>query len=738
MKVSRLKGCIIILLIGIPMLIFSSALNIMSYRQMMTRTYVHLNNLEMTGVVSKINYALEFGKPLEKFYGLDDILESASKQSSAIESLIVSDTDGKMIETVGKPLSELPEEQVDEEYTETDAGIYSYIPLETGQLVLCLDKSQMDDQTSRYIYRIARLDVFILIVMLGVIIICMMFANKDGITVKRLKLIGPIIIFAALVAQGTYSTMHSVNDYQSSVVGLGESLAGIVQNDMNEVIDKGVSYQELTGVDTYLSDLIEDVTEMSGLTIADSGEHLGASQWVHRIQLDDKAGTTFQLVCQINQKEVRQKIINNSIDIIILLLITFFISLEIINCVTGHYAQREGREKGQIYMPGFRLFVFVSGVAFSLDSGFISILSSRLYARMDLTGNHSFLSGLPNTMYSLAIVLGLFLCSLLISKLGMKRTVSLGLFMGTLGYLLCAVANVLPMLIVARFIFGFCDGLVINAIRMLASTQESQEMHNKILVTYLATINLGVCCGVVIGGLVADASSYSIVFLIGALLGILCLILVPFAGFSDDRKAEKTSFADAVKQLRIPRVLFYMVFLIVPIYIATLFVGYTFPLYGDEIGLSNSVISACLMINYMVIAYLTDPISAWISKRLHPKRATIIYVILQAISIGIFVAVPNLWTAVLALVLTSIWDSFGMVVLDSALDGIEGAVTERSTQLQLLFGKVAMVIGPLVVTMRLSSGAAAATLSIVVALFAGLVIYGAAEIILNRKEKKCA
>ncbi len=733
MKVTRLNACIIILLIGIPILVFSSALNIMPYRQMMTNTYVHLNNLEMTGVVSKIDYALEFGKPLEKFYGLEDILESALRSSSAIETIAIEDQDGNLIETVGKAVGRLPDQQVDAEYTESDTGIYSFLPLTKGQLVLRLDRSQIDKKTEQYLFRIIQLDLWILIAMVGVILLCILPAGRAGVTVKRLKIVGPVILFAALSAQGGYSTAHSVSDYRSSVVEIGKGLAGIVQSDMDEVLGKGVSYRELSGVDQYLKDLIKDVTEISDLSIADPGEGELDSQWLHKIQLNDKEQTSFYLKCEINQKAVRQKNINNCIDIIILLLITFFISLETINCVTGHYAQKAERDVGKLYMPGFRIFVFVSGVAFSLDSGFISILSSRLYEKMHLAGSHSFLSGLPNTMYSLAIVLGLFLCSFLISKLGMKRTIMLGLSMGTLGYLLCAVAEVLPALIVARFIFGFCDGLVINAIRMLASMQDDREMHNKILVTYLAAINLGVCCGVVIGGLVADSTSYRVVFLLGALLGVLCLFMVSFAGFSNDKRAEKTSFADAVKQLRIPRVLFYMLFLIVPIYIATLFVGYTFPLYGDEIGLSNSVISACLMINYMAIAYLTDPISAWVTRRLNPKRATIGYVILQMSSIGIFVAFPNLWTAILALVLTSVWDSFGMVVLDSALDDVEGTVTERCTQLQLLFGKIAMAAGPLIVTMRLSSGAAAATGNIVVTLFIGLVVYGLTEWILYKK-----
>jgi hypothetical protein len=95
----------------------------------------------------------------------------------------------------------------------------------------------------------------------------------------------------------------------------------------------------------------------------------------------------------------------------------------------------------------------------------------------------------------------------------------------------------------------------------------------------------------------------------------------------------------------------------------------------------------------------------------------------------------SIWAAILAIIFTSLWDCFGMVVIDSALDHVEGTVTEQSTFLQMVFGKLAMVVGPVAITSRLASGAARATGVIVVTLLIGTSVYGVSLFHFNRKYK---
>lgn len=73
------------------------------------------------------------------------------------------------------------------------------------------------------------------------------------------------------------------------------------------------------------------------------------------------------------------------------------------------------------------------------------------------------------------------------------------------------------------------------------------------------------------------------------------------------------------------------------------------------------------------------------------------------------------------------------LLLISALDHVNGTETEHSTLLQMVFGKLAMVIGPVAITSRLSMGAARATGVIVITLLIGTVVYGFSVLYFTKK-----
>ena len=64
-----------------------------------------------------------------------------------------------------------------------------------------------------------------------------------------------------------------------------------------------------------------------------------------------------------------------------------------------------------------------------------------------------------------------------------------------------------------------------------------------------------------------------------------------------------------------------------------------------------------------------------------------------------------------------------MVVIDLGLNHVQGASKERCILLQMLFGKLGMMTGPLLITARLGRGAAGASGVIVMLLFSGLAVY---------------
>ena len=737
MKIRRDRVILTIILLGIIMALFSATLNTMSYRKLQADTVVHAGVLNTASAVRKMNYALSFGKPLDKFYGLTGIMEGITRLSPDIKGVEIVDKNRERVEAIGDIEETVRRTTSEEEYVFRGDGLYAFVDFDGGEIILKFDKESIETYTREYIRYIVRIGAYVLLGVIVAAFLACFIMGEEELSVKRMRVSSIIILVISQCVLGGLAMAKVDDAFVDSMEKIAVMTAQSVENDINEVIDKGVGYGEITGFDEYLNDLSQSIPEISYMELAD-GDIKGAGSGDNRaVNIELKDETSLCLNCYYSSDYIKRKRINNAIDILILILIAIFMSMEAIKFLTNHIEYKDTRSENKLYIPGFRLFVFAEGIAFALDSGFFSVFANKMFDAMNLPESMSFLGGMPNTMYSVSVLISLFGCGSLINKFGMKKTLTAGIIAGIVGYVLCAFSPSLPFLIISRFIFGFCDGIIVNAIRLYAASQKDKEMHNRLLVEYMAAINLGVCCGVVIGGLIADVASYSIVYIVGAAIGCLCLLLIYMAHFPEKQEQEESlSLAVALKELRFPQVRIFMIFVVIPLYMSSLFVEYTFPLFGDEINLSNSMVAGLLMINFMIIAYLTDPISEWVTKRLQTRQAMFIYMLLQTLSIGLFAFTSNFIAAILAIIFTSLWDCFGLVVIDSGLDHVEGTDTEHSTLLQMIFGKLAIGIGPVAITARLGKGAAKATEVIVLTLVVGLIVYGAAIIHFKRAEKK--
>ena len=102
MKISRKRVIITIILLGFAMSVFSSVLMTMSYRKMQANIYVHRGVLNTVSAVRKLNYALSYGKPIDKYFGLNDLLADVLDLSEDIQGIEVIDSEGNSIESTGE------------------------------------------------------------------------------------------------------------------------------------------------------------------------------------------------------------------------------------------------------------------------------------------------------------------------------------------------------------------------------------------------------------------------------------------------------------------------------------------------------------------------------------------------------------------------------------------------------------------------------------------------------------
>ena len=115
MKIRRERVVLTIILLGIIMTAFTSTLTTMSYRKLQAETRVHAGVINTTSTIKKLNYALSFGKPLNKFYGLKDLMSGMLRLDGDILGAEIVDDESVTVDTLGDISETVRRETPDEE-----------------------------------------------------------------------------------------------------------------------------------------------------------------------------------------------------------------------------------------------------------------------------------------------------------------------------------------------------------------------------------------------------------------------------------------------------------------------------------------------------------------------------------------------------------------------------------------------------------------------------------------------
>ena len=127
--ISKKRAIITVIILGLAMSIFSGFLMTMSYRKLQADTYVHTEKLHTISVVRKLNYALSFGKPLDRYYGLDALLEETMALSGNILGIEVADQEDNRVEACGQVPDVIRHSGAGEEYVLKRDAIYVFVIL---------------------------------------------------------------------------------------------------------------------------------------------------------------------------------------------------------------------------------------------------------------------------------------------------------------------------------------------------------------------------------------------------------------------------------------------------------------------------------------------------------------------------------------------------------------------------------------------------------------------------------
>ena len=405
-KESILNGVLIkfvglVMAIFVFVTIFSSVLNVMSFNKITNEVYSNASRLSVTGPLNNIKYSVSFGKPIEKFFGMKSILDDTLSMSTDFLSVSIVNKNNEVLYSSGQEILKVPKDILQEEYVEAKEGIYTSCSInDNSSLVLLLDKSYVDSRVKNYINSIIKIDIILAVsvFVLTLLIYFMLLSVKKKIKFSDLKISAIVILIISQLAFGAVVMNYYTQGYTQSISKIAEGISQTVKNDIKSIIDQGIPIEEFTGLDEYLTSIVNDVPEIENVYIT---THKVGDSYMTKLISNDKI-YYINIDSKVDQKVINNRIIQFSIDAAILIAITVLLCLEL-SLFLGESADEEKKklrkQSGRrISISGLRLFFFVSLLTLSLDSGFISIVSNNLFKNLNDQSLPSFISGLPVTV----------------------------------------------------------------------------------------------------------------------------------------------------------------------------------------------------------------------------------------------------------------------------------------------------------------------------------------------------
>ncbi len=614
MKEDRLRMLVLIsfAIVTVITMAFTGVLHISSFQQNFTESLISSYRVSGGESVRKIEYAVRYGKPLENFYDIETVLgEVIDDFPEIIEVQVVSQDKEILYNQDGRLEGQyLPEElhelalfsSADQEnyrYTQEE-GLYNlFLPIHdrdgqwVGSLNMVFPREVITDTTNYYSELLLRylgimaLSGLLLLVFINRLISYKISSEQDAgdmdgglsIDFSALKFMTPsgeinrkVIMTIMILLLGVIQVVFgwvNYNMFKDAYLTNARDnvtlVSGIIQKNIESVIDKGVSYDQLYRLEDYLGRIVESVPEMERAYLADDqGELLyytdpgggdagaetqgvntpgeGAAQrdpflFYDRSLTEDGGQNTARLHVELSQSFFDNRMRDILLDTGTMVVVSFVLMIEAIlfmiiilkkrfsrEAVTS-YRTRTSPRRRPIDIGIVRPLMFLLGTAVFMASSFIPLMMQDLY--QPLWGlSKSVVLGLPISAEMLFAAVAAVSAGAMVDKQGWKYVFTLGTIIFAAGIFFSYQAFHPLFFIMARAVAGAGYGTVLIALRGFVNSRPLETDRTEGFSAFVSGLYAGFIAGVVVGAMLADRIGYAQVFLVSL---AFCLLAGLFA-----------------------------------------------------------------------------------------------------------------------------------------------------------------------------------------------------------------
>lgn len=253
----------VVVILDLVITILSLILGCLMYTSNCRATLQNRIYVEVTNLISNIDYGLHFGKSLESYYGMEDILGEAVDNTGNIRAMYIVADDNSVVFSDGEgvPVSDAVQLPAGENLKKGSVFYCSYSLTDTARLITESDISNYVRRWGGYYRYLCLVSAAGFFVSSGIMILVWRnMANRDrAYKVMIAVLILWILVICSYVGYSAYS------EYRESIDQMYLTIENTVKSDFKKVHGEGIDDSMISGVDDYLNRYSENIREIDSI-----------------------------------------------------------------------------------------------------------------------------------------------------------------------------------------------------------------------------------------------------------------------------------------------------------------------------------------------------------------------------------------------------------------------------------------------------------------------------------------
>lgn len=658
----QIKIITITLFVLITTMVLASVLSLASFEKIYTSSLISVYESSGKNLKRKIEQSLRFGKPLDKFQGMDILLSEVRKKNPEILYAGVGTPQGNILyhtdsDQVGKqfsyPIPVFAPDQI--AMTKLDKGTYlTFLPLYnrsdelTGIILLSFSRGviykRLSDMAYENLKTLASVTIGTSLPLIGLLAFFIRGSLRHHIRLRVFVIAMGVIVAGQLV----YSYIN-LKSFEYSHIGAIRSkcdkLGEFLRDDVEYVLNMNIPLSRLIKLENTLKEISEITPELEYIEISDLDRNvLYYADRQSMKQIEPGVRISYEspdvslpvyfrkenrhvgyIGLSISAEAIRSKTREILLDMMTVILTSLLITFEALTFSLKRSVAPDVGKDSEIPYSYIRPLIFLFMMADGFCMSFFPLYADTLY--QPIWGiSREVMMGLPISLFMLSVVFGMPIAGNWSDRAGWYKPLMIGISANAAGLILTAMAQNMIQLILFRCLTAAGFAIVFIACQRFVTEHTDSQERSTGLAAFISAFSAGSLCGTVIGGMLADRIGYRNVFWAGGGISLLSLFCALYTFGNKSLKSEKDGkavtfpFKELFNAIRDPE-FFSIVFLqAIPtklILIGCLF--YLIPLHLKSLSILQSDIGRVIMTYNVIIVFASPLFSKYFDKERHRK-----------------------------------------------------------------------------------------------------------------------